>query len=212
MVTEQQKLHMSKQLYSQCLLKASVIVQQYHSDIEAYNFVATTTALIAVAAVSATSALASAGVGVYGAYRQAESQKQMSDWNSKVAQNSAFSAHQQGEAEANLVRTRGLKLMGAQQAAAGRSGVTLGGSVDSVMYDSSLQNELDQMSSLYRGELTSDRDLNQSISDQYSGSQAQANAPFQAAGSILTGVGAAGQSVAGYYASSSRLNNPEPEY
>lgn len=176
---------MQNHLYKQCQLKAAEIVASYKGPCEAYNYVATATLM--VAAIVAT--VASAAVSTYAAYAQGQAQQKMADWNAKVARNSAFSARLAGEAEANQIRTRGLKLIGAEQAAAGRSGVTLTGSSQSVMYDSSLQNELDQMTEVYKGSVMSDRDLNQSIGDQYQGQMAEQNAQFGMAGSLLTGAG-----------------------
>lgn len=144
-----------------------------------------------VAAVVAS--VASTAVSVYSAYAQGQAQQKMAQWNAKVAQNSAFAARQQGEEEANQVRTRGIMLLGAQQAAAGRSGVTLSGSAQDVMYDSSVQNELDQMTTLYRGSVMSDRDLNQASSDEFQGQTAGQNAAFGMTGSLLTGAGSIAQ-------------------
>lgn len=156
--------------------------------------------MVAAAVIAIVAGVASAAVGAVGAYQSGKAAQAQASWNQKVASNSAMEARQQGEFQAQQVRLRGLKLIGTSQAAAGRSGVTLGGSVNDVMYDSSLQNEMDQMTSRYKGEVVATRDINQGNADAFEGSMAESNAQFSMAGSIISGAGSVARSGYSLYA------------
>jgi hypothetical protein len=87
---------------------------------------------------------------VYGAAQKAQTTK----YNAQVAQNEANTAVNQGGAQENLVLRQGRQQLGRQAAAFGAAGVGYGGSSETALDDSAVNNELDALNTKYRGALT----------------------------------------------------------
>jgi hypothetical protein len=167
--------------------------------------IATTTALT----IAAVASVAGAGIAAYGAIQQGQAAKKMGDYNAKIAannaiiqQNNAKAAQQQASLEADRKRRIGKIIAGKQRAAATKSGVTFSGSVEDVMIDSSVNVEIDALTELYKGNLSSQDYINRSASSlaegelsKMQGRAARTSSYYSAAGSILSGAGSA----AGYY-------------
>lgn len=162
------------------------------------QFTATTTAIImGVAAVAATS------VSAYGAYSQGQATKHAQEYNAEVASNNAKAASMQANQDAQLLAAKGRRIKGAQIAQFAASGVdpSSGSSVD-IQQDSTVQNELDQLTTRYRGATQSSAYDSQAAIDRASGSNAGMAGTVNAGGTILSGVGQ------GFYNYTSIANNP----
>ncbi len=149
-----------------------------------------TSTILAVAAVAA---VASAGVSAYGMYQQGKTQEAIGNYNAKVDQNNAIAARQQAEFDAQRIRDRNVRLRGAQTAAASKSGLSISGSVQDVMFDSGTQGELDALTSIYKGSISSNAQVAAARLSTFEGNAA-ANASYvSAGGTLLGGVANAGQ-------------------
>jgi hypothetical protein len=174
--------------------------------------IATATALTIAAVASA----AGAGIAAAGAIQQGQAAKRMGDYNariaannSKIQKNNAVAAQQQAGLEADRKRRIGKIVAGKQRSAATKSGVTFSGSVEDVMIDSSINVEIDALTDLYKGNLSSQDYINRSQSAsaegqlaRMQGRAAKTSSYYQAGGSILSGAGSA----AGYYGMSKSPN------
>lgn len=167
--------------------------------------IATTTALT----IAAVASVAGAGIAAYGAIQQGQAAKRMGDYNAKIAannskiqRNNALAAQQQAALESDRKRRIGKIVAGKQRAAASKSGVSYSGSVEDVMIDSSINVEIDALTELYKGNLSSQDYVNRAQSSlaegelaKMQGRAARTSSYYSAAGSVLSGVG----SGAGYY-------------
>lgn len=104
----------------------------------------------AIAAIVA--AVVAAGASAYATYNQYQQQAAQTKYNQQVATANARAAQDQAAANAEMVRTRAAKVLAAQRAAYGASGVTLEGSSPlAVQADSAFQAEMDAQRQLYEG-------------------------------------------------------------
>lgn len=176
-----------KQNFESCIRQARLLTKEYRleapDDFDPQNYVATTVVLI----VAAVAAIASASVSAYGMYQQGQAQKQIADYNAKVAKNGAVAARQEAEAQASLIRTRNLRIRGASEAAASKSGVTLSGSVSDVLNDSAIQGEMDALTSIYKGYRGAQSGLAQAELDRYQGREAGSIAGYGATSTLIGG-------------------------
>ncbi len=190
-MTDQQK-------YQLCQEQARQIVASYRqqSVIDAQNFAAST-----IAAVAAVVAVVASGVSAYGMSQQGKSQERVAKYNAKIQENSAITARQEAEASARQIRDRANRIRGAQVAGASKSGITISGSVNDVMYDSALNSELDALTMIYKGERSAEGLTTQARITRYEGSESSRLATFGAGATLLTG---AAQGV-GYWSQSSNM-------
>ncbi len=142
---------------------------------------------IIVLAVSA----AGAAYSVHAANEQADAAEKVSDYNQKVAENSALQAQQQAALEAEKVRRRNAALAGRQRAVFGKNGVLISGSAEDILYDSALQGELDRMTAIYSGQVQSSFYQSQGTLAKMQGQAAVSAARNSAVGSVLSGAGSA---------------------
>lgn len=167
--------------YQEAVRRTSLYKEVY--PVEAYNYVGTTTLLVAALVTS----VISAGVSAYGMYEQGQAQKKMGEYNAKIAQNNATAAKQQADAESARIRARGNRLRGAQVASASKSGLILSGSVNDVIFDSSVENELDALTSLYKGRMTASSFQSQAVMSRFEGDTAASLGTIGAGGTLLSG-------------------------
>lgn len=104
--------------------------------------------LIASVVASAGSAFATIQQG-RAASAEAKFQAKVADQNAQIASQNAAMELEAGEREATRLRQIRNRTIGAQAAAAGRSGLTLSGSVIDVMSDTALESERDVANTLY---------------------------------------------------------------
>ncbi len=128
-------------------------------------------------------------VGVAGTLAQADSQAKAQDYNAKVSENNAIQAKQQSEFEATRVREKGLRLLSAQKAAYGKSGVDLTGSAGDVLLDTSFSNELDALAVEYGGNVGANRYTAEAGLNSMSAANARRAGYYSAGSTLLTGLG-----------------------
>lgn len=143
-----------------------------------------------VAAIAAITTIAGTAVGTYSAVAAAQARSAASKFNSKVQQNNARMAEQQSAAEAAKTKERGRRLIGQQRAALSAAGVDIdSGSALDVAYDSNVQNELDRLTQLYKGDVSATGSLAQSQLYKRDASNAIVAGYLQAGGTLLSGLG-----------------------
>lgn len=84
--------------------------------------------------------------------------------NSRLAEENAALSREQSITDADRIRQINRRLVGSQKAAYAKSGVTLEGTPDDVIYDSSLQGEMDALLTQYKGDIEASRSMYQSRS------------------------------------------------
>lgn len=145
-------------------------------------------------------AAAGTAVSVYSSVQQGQQTEKAANFNAKVAENNALASQQQAEFDVNRIRRKNVLLAGRQRAAAAKSGVELSGSVDDVMFDSSVQGELEAMAALYTGEVAANRERSGGQLSRMQGQNAKETSYYNAGGSILSGAGSSLKIGADYYA------------
>lgn len=145
-----------------------------------------------IAAVAVVASLAAAGVGAYASYQQGQMQKKAADYNAAVQRNNALIAQQQAQFDANRVRERNRRLAGAQAAGYAKSGTAINsGSALDVQYDSSMQGELDALTTIYRGNIKGYGSRNEATYLTAAGKNAETMANYNAGATLLSGAGSA---------------------
>lgn len=162
------------------------------------GWAATTTAIV-----MAVVAAAGAATSAVGSIAASQSKAAADKFNAQVSNNNAKLAQQQAAADAAKVRERGRRLYASQRAALSAAGVDpdLGSSID-VQYDSSVQNELDALTTLYKGKVSATNSETQAQLDMYSARATRTGGYVSAGGTLLGGIA---NSMSAYYSSS---NNP----
>lgn len=148
-----------------------------------------------IAIIGVVAALAAAGVGTYSAIQSGQAQKKAADYNAKVAEQNARLSQMQSRFDAERIRDRNRRLAASQRSSFAKSGVSIvSGSAYFVQQDQEIQNELAELTTLYRGNVEATGFQSQSTYHQMTGQNALAQANVNAAGSALSGVaGAAAQ-------------------
>lgn len=147
------------------------------------------TSTIAIAAVLAS--VAAAGVGTYAAVQQGKAADAQGKYNQKIAQNNATSAMQQAKFEADRIKKRNRLLRGKQRANYLKSGIDLSGSAEDVMMDSAIEGALDVAAAQYAGATQSQAYSTRGKLAAIQGTNAKRGSYYQAAGTLLSGVGSA---------------------
>lgn len=96
---------------------------------------------------------AGTGISMQAQAQAADAQKKSEEYNMAVQNNNALAAEQQAKYEADRIRDKNRRILGAQLNAQGKNGIAGSGSASDVFYDSSVQGELDAMASLYTGKV-----------------------------------------------------------
>lgn len=107
--------------------------------------------LATTAAGAATSAIASS--------QAASAEQDAQNYNAQVAENNAVVSRDKAKYEADRLRDRNRRIVAEQRGEYLASGLQLSGTVDDVIFDSSIQGELDVMSAEYSGKIQSDANL-----------------------------------------------------
>jgi hypothetical protein len=131
------------------------------------------------------------GVGVYSQVKAGNDAEDAAKANAAVEKNNAIAAQQQAALEAGQVRRKNLLRMGAQRAAAGKSGVLIDDSAGDVIYDTAIQGELEALSVAYSGATQSNYYNSKSRIARWEGSQAKSAANLNAGATLIGGLGSA---------------------
>lgn len=159
------------------------------------------------AAIAAGSAAAGAGTaiagGVMGANANAaagEQSQRQAAYNSTLAQIAATDAESRGATQAGLVRTQGSKVVGAENAAFGASGVDVqSGVAQNIEASTQAMSELDARTAIRNSSMEAFGFKSQAAQFNQQGAQAKAAADNQATGSLLTGFGQGAAGLGGLY-------------
>jgi succinyl-CoA synthetase alpha subunit len=172
--------------------------------------VATVTALV-VGIVATVAALAGTAVSIVGQKRAAKSAKQSAEFNAEVAANDAKAAQQSAAFEAKQIRRRNLLRLGSQRAIGAKSGIDIdsGGSLDDVIFDSSIQGELEAQATEYSGRVAQGRAISRGQIALFEGQSAADAANLGALGAGISGIGGAAATGYNSYrgATQPRMNN-----
>lgn len=124
-----------------------------------------------------------------GQLQAADAQSQTARYNAKMANQQAEVERQQTLAREEAQRRQAAQVLGQQRAAFAQSGGGMGGSAADVMQQSSAMAELDALTIRYEGDLRA-RGLDaQAEQERFAARTARKQGYFQAAGTILGGVG-----------------------
>lgn len=143
------------------------------------------------------------GVAVKGSLDAAAASEKAGEFNEAVAKNQAQAESDKAAYEAQRIRKRNLVLLGKQRAAYAKSGVNLSGSALDVMFDSSMEGELDALAAQYTGATAAGFYRSKGQLARMEGDNAAAASRYHAYGTLLTGAGRISQRVY-----DSRQNNP----
>lgn len=148
-------------------------------------------------------AVAGAATSAVGTYTAGQAKASADDYNAKVADNNAKMLQQQAAAESERVRDRGRRILATQRAALSAAGIDVdSGSPVDVGYDSGIQAELDRLTALYRGDVSSTSETAQASLYRSSARDARICGALGAGGTLLGGLAQAGVTY------SSIKNNP----
>lgn len=138
-------------------------------------------------------AVAAAGVSAVGAIQSGEAQKKAGAYNAQVAENNAAQAQQAAAFNEAQQRTRSARVLGAERAAQGASGVTVEGSPLEVLAQTAQESELDALSIRYGGDVAAARARSEATLARFQGGQAVTSSYFSAGASLLGGASKFGQ-------------------
>lgn len=148
-----------------------------------------TIALVAVA-ISAVSA----GVGTYAAVEQGNVAKEAAKRSAEAEKANARAAMDAAALEAGQVRRKNLLRLGAQRAAAAKSGVLIDDSAADVIYDTAIQGELEALSVLYSGAQAASYSRSRGKIALAEGKAAKSASRIQASSTLIGGLGSAATS------------------
>lgn len=140
----------------------------------------------------AIAALAGAAVSAYGAIQQGQQAESAAKYNAKVARNQAQSARDAANADAETQRRHYDRVLAAQRARYGASGVDTEGSPLLVMLDSEEEAALDIARVKHGGAVAAQGLEAEAQLQRYQGQQAKRQSYLAATGAILSGVAQAG--------------------
>ena len=133
--------------------------------------------------------IAATAVKALGAIQQGNAAKGAANYNAGILEQNAANERQQAGAREDAQRRRAAMVLGTQRAAFAQSGGGMGGSAADVMEQSAINAELDALTLRYEGDLRARGMQAEATSERFAGKQAQRAGYFQAAGSILGGIG-----------------------
>jgi hypothetical protein len=126
------------------------------------------------------------GVGTYASVAQGSAAKEAGKNQQRSENANAKAAQDAAALEAGQIRRKNLLRMGSQRANAAKSGVLVDDSAADVIYDSSIQGELEALSSLYSGASAASYARSRGRNAAWEGKQA-AKAGYIGAGSSVIG-------------------------
>lgn len=142
-----------------------------------------------VGASSTALSVLSTGLSVLGSLASASQQQDMANYNAKILSQNATIERQQAMARESAQRREANQILGMQRAGFAQAGAGLDGSAADVMLQSATNAELDSMMIRYEGDLRARGLKEQARQERFSGKTAMTQGYFNAAGSILGGVG-----------------------
>ena len=163
---------------------------------------------LGVAIASVAIAAVGTGVATYSAIAQGQAASAAAKYNAAVARNNALAAEQQSTIDADRIRKRNRLLFGHQEAAAAKSGMDLSGSIDDVIYDSSVQGEMDRLAALYTGKVSANAQEARATLSDYEARNAKTASYWGAGGTLLSGSG----QVAGAYGNYLKIRDGGPGF
>lgn len=131
----------------------------------------------------------STGFQVVSSIMQGQQQAAMHNYNASILNQNARIERQQADAREEAKRRETAMVLGSQRAAFAQAGAGLDGSAADVMLQSATNAELDSMMIRYEGDLRARGLKEQARQERLSGKTAMTQGYFNAAGSILGGVG-----------------------
>lgn len=134
---------------------------------------------------------ASTAMSVNGSIQASAAAKAVGNANVAADLTNAQISEAQANAQATQIRANNARLAARQRVGFLSSGITLDGSAQDVMYDSSIQGELDALNTEYKGKIGAYSDLRQSNIDALDGSTRSTMYQDQAYSSVLSGAGSA---------------------
>lgn len=156
-------------------------------------------AVAAAAIITAVVAVASAATSAYASYEQAQTQTKIGKFQQAVAQNQATAAQQAAEVAARQRKDTLRRVLAAQRAQIGGSGVSAAeGSPLLVQIDAAKNAELDYQRIKYGGDQTAEGFNTQGALAAFEGRARAQGAYYQAGSSLLQGVGNAAQAYGTY--------------
>jgi hypothetical protein len=144
------------------------------------------------AAVSAIAAVASAVIGATGAVISADSQRKAANYNADRAEQNAKAAEEKAAYDERMHRESVRKILSAQRALYGDSGLSMEGSPLLVMEDSTKQAELDALAIRYGGDINAAQQRSSANLLRMQGANAQTAGYITAGTTLLSGAKAAG--------------------
>lgn len=129
------------------------------------------------------------GVGVYSSVAAGEAADDASKRQQKASNAQAQTAQDAAALEAGQVRRKNLIRMGEQRAAGAKSGVMINDSTSDVIYDSSVQGELEALSTLYSGASQASYNRSQGRAARAEGKAAKSAGYVKGAGTLIGGAG-----------------------
>lgn len=131
------------------------------------------------------------GVAAYGQVKAGKAADQAAKATQEADNANALAAQQQAAYEAQQVRRKNLLRFGEQRAAAAKSGVLINDSAADVIYDTSIQGELEAQAALYSGAASSNYYRSRGAIARLEGSNAKSASRIQAGSTIIGGLGKA---------------------
>ncbi len=131
------------------------------------------------------------GVAAYGSIEQGNQAKEAGKRTQEAQNANAKAAQDQAALEASQIRRKNLLRLGEQRATAAKSGVLISDSAGDVIYDTSIQGELEAQSALYGGATASSYYRSRGNIAALEGNNAQSASRISATGTVIGGLGKA---------------------
>lgn len=141
--------------------------------------------------VAAIAAVVAAGVGTYAAVKQGNVAEAAAKDANEAEKANAKAAMDAAALEAGQVRRKNLLRLGAQRAAAAKSGVLIDDSAADVIYDTAIQGELEALSVLYSGAQAASYSRSRGKIALAEGKAAKSASRIQASSTLIGGLGSA---------------------
>lgn len=139
--------------------------------------------------------LAGAGISAYGQYQAGKAQKEMAEYNAKVAENSAQAEFAASRENAKRQREMNLRHLSAMQRKLAAGGVEVSsGSASDALTTASSELELNTLDLFREAEAKQVAYRNQAALSRYEGRQAYSAAKIGSIGTLIGGVGSAANS------------------
>jgi hypothetical protein len=133
-----------------------------------------------------------AAIAVAGAVYSGEQSRKAASQNADIQEQAAANAEAKAKYDEERHRKSVDKLLSAQRALYGKSGLDMSGSPLLVMEDTAAQGELDALAIRYGGSVTAGQQRSAANLSRMEGSSAQTSSYFKAGSSLLTGASAYG--------------------